>query len=245
MDGTTLQRHPWEEARYRFFSSVLNSAGLLTAGTALLDVGAGDAWLAGRLADEVPQLQVTCWDTAYELQSAAALERLPRAVRIVASNAIPDIAASVVLLLDVLEHVPDDHVFFRQIVSEVVRHGGHVLVSVPAWPLLYTSHDRRLKHHRRYTPKAMRLLLTHGGVEVVRSGGLFHSLLIPRALQAVREKLGGRAYPPADLGHWRASAWVTRAVGRALALDCALSRTAARVNMGLPGLSWWALCRKS
>jgi hypothetical protein len=149
-----------------------------------------------------------------------------------------------VLLLDVLEHVEDDAPFLRELVTENVVDGGHVLVSVPAWPALYSSHDARLRHHRRYTPHAARVLLAAAGLEVVRHAGLFHSLVPARAAQLVIERLAPRAGGPHDAGSWRAPAFVTSAIRAALAADAAFSLVEARLGVSLPGLSWWALCRK-
>ena len=86
------------------------------------------------------------------------------------------------------------------------------LVSVPAWPLLFSSHDVRLRHERRYTPAAARPLIRGAGLEIIRSAGLFHSLILPRALQVARERLTGQSEPPADVGQWNAPAVVTALV---------------------------------
>jgi len=42
-----------------------------------------------------------------------------------------------VLLLDVIEHVADDRAFLDEILESSVQPGGAVVVSVPAWDLLY------------------------------------------------------------------------------------------------------------
>src|SRR5689334_18515400 len=61
-----FRRHPWEEARFRFAHDVLHRAGLDRSRTEILDVGAGDGWLAARLLERMPPgTQVVCWDSAY------------------------------------------------------------------------------------------------------------------------------------------------------------------------------------
>ncbi|MEZ6154151.1 MAG: class I SAM-dependent methyltransferase, partial [Pirellulaceae bacterium] len=49
-------------------------------------------------------------------------------------------SASIVLLLDVLEHVDDDYQLLAQILS-TVRPGCYVFLSVPADPCLWSQHD--------------------------------------------------------------------------------------------------------
>jgi hypothetical protein len=78
---------------------------------------------------------------------------------------------------------------------------------------------------------------------VVRSGGLFHALLPVRALQLAAERVRlARAQPHA--GEWRGSAALGRAVGEVLRWDNALSLAASARGWDVPGLSWWALCRR-
>ncbi len=55
-------------------------------------------------------------------------------------------------MLDVIEHVEDDVGFVRDVVDGSLAPGGWVLVSVPAYQSLFSSHDRALKHFRRYAP---------------------------------------------------------------------------------------------
>ena len=132
-----------------------------------------------------------------------------------------------------------------------------MLVSVPAWDVLYGQHDLALKHFRRYQPAQCRALLHSAGLEIVRGGGLFHSLLLPRIVQrlgeAVRGTLGAlknggpgdARSAPANLGEWQGGPWVTAAVTCALAIDTRVTETLARSGREWPGLSYWALCRRA
>ena len=238
------RRHPWEEVRFRFFVRQLARAGAIAPGATILDVGAGDAWFSCRLARGAPSLRVTCWDAAYPVHPPASAGKLPPNVRLHLSAEKPVERVSTVLLLDVLEHVEDDALFLRELVRESLEPGGRVLVSVPAWPALFGSHDVRLQHHRRYTARSARNCLKSAGLEVRKAGGLFHLLLLPRALQVLRERLSRRPHPPRDLGHWKAPALVSALVETALLCDAALGSVASYLRCDLPGLSWWALCQK-
>ena len=55
-----------------------------------------------------------------------------------------------IILLDVIEHIDDD----KALVSEthrLLKNGGHVFIMVPAFNVLWGSHDVRFYHKRRYT----------------------------------------------------------------------------------------------
>lgn len=54
--------------------------------------------------------------------------------------------------MDVLEHVEDDLSVLKE-AFRVCRPGGYMLVTVPAFNILWSSHDVALHHKRRYTKK--------------------------------------------------------------------------------------------
>lgn len=53
------------------------------------------------------------------------------------------------MLMDVLEHIEDDRAFLADVVS-LMRPGGHVLITVPASPTLWSGHDVAAGHYRRF-----------------------------------------------------------------------------------------------
>jgi len=244
-------RHPWERARARFFLGVLRAEGLLQRSLAVLDAGAGDAWLATELSERAVGAEITCWDALYTDEDLESLRRdAPNPLSFTAD--IPDGPFDLALLLDVLEHVEEDRPFLEAL-HERIALGGTLLFSVPAWPLLFSQHDFNLRHFRRYTPKSARRVLDAGGFEIVRGGGLFHSLLPARAAQKALEVMGDllpgrRELTPDSAEHdlgWEAGPWFTRLVDSVLAADTTFSRLTAGRRVMLPGLSFWALCRRA
>ena len=245
--GTPFQRHPWEVARARFFRDVVRGAGLSAGPRAVLDVGAGDGYLTGLLLADLPGgSSAVCFDDHYTDED---LRRLGASSPpgLTFTRQRPAGRFDLILLLDVIEHVPDDRAFVGSFVAHNLAPGGAVVVSVPAWPALFSRHDEALKHYRRYSPTAARAMLARAGLAAFRSGGLFHSLVLPRALtvagERLQRRLGRTPAPPAHLGQWGGGAFVSAAVTGALTVDNALSHLLARFDRTLPGLSFWALCR--
>jgi SAM-dependent methyltransferase len=58
----------------------------------------------------------------------------------------------IVLMQDVIEHLENDEKSIQQVFT-VMNGGGHLIISVPAIPFLFSGHDVGLGHLRRYTKK--------------------------------------------------------------------------------------------
>lgn len=244
-----VRRHPWEVARARFFSRVLRRAGLASQRRSVLDVGAGDGYLAHTvLRDLAAGSDVVCVDALYTDDD---LQRLTTsaATNVTFARACPDRRFDLLTLLDVIEHVEDDRGFLGGLAERHLTKDGLVLISVPAWQGLFSQHDVELKHYRRYSPAQARRLIADCGLGVKKEGGLFHSLLVPRVAAVAREGVSRmlRRAPSAggNLGHWSGGKVLSGAIEGALFADNALSHLFAGINLAVPGLSYWALCGKA
>jgi len=117
------------------------------------------------------------------------------------AGALPFATASfdAALALDVLEHHDDD----RAVAAEawrVLRPGGLLLATVPAFRALWGPHDVLSHHRRRYRLGELTALLRSVGFEV-RRATYFNTFLFPAvlALQQLRRVLrGGRPPEPAS-----------------------------------------------
>ena len=235
---TQAHRHPWEVARSKFFRRLVRDH-CTTPPTSVIDIGAGDGWFAAQLrADISPSASIVCWDAHYT--TADLNEALPPGIT--RTTVAPQTSASLVTALDVLEHVLDDVSFVRDQVRAVVAADGLLVVSVPAHPILFTSHDTALGHHRRHTPRTLRALL-EPHFNIVQSGSLFTSLLVPRALSAVKERVRPPRGVPTTDSEWRHGRVLTNVITFALSADATVGRWCARWRIPIPGLSVWAVCR--
>lgn len=74
-------------------------------------------------------------------------------------------SVDLVLALDVIEHLDDDARAVEEI-ARVTRRGGHVLVHVPAFPILWSDKDDLNHHRRRYRRAELERLIERTGLRV-------------------------------------------------------------------------------
>ena len=111
------------------------------------------------------------------------------------------------LLMDVLEHVEDDFLLLSRLLEQLPE-GGHLLLTVPADPRLWSEHDESFGHFRRYDLD--RLEAVWSGLPVTpRLVSYYNTRLYPviRAVRGIsnrRGKAGGASgtdfsLPPAPV----------------------------------------------
>ena len=235
----TTTRHPWEVSRSRFFRRLI-ATHLSAQPRTVLDVGSGDNWFANELLADLPSdSTIDCWDAHYtEADLTEAIN--PRLHRISAS---PDRTYPLVLALDVLEHVEDDASFLETSVLPRIQDEGLFIVSVPAFQWLFTTHDQALGHFRRHNRTSLRALL-QPHLTIVQEGSLFSSLLAPRAVQRLVERVRPPSGPTTSIDSaWTRGRVLTSAITGVLDADARIGLAAARRRVPLPGLSLWAVCQ--
>jgi SAM-dependent methyltransferase len=100
----------------------------------------------------------------------------------------PESGFDLILLLDVVEHVDRPYRLLRRAAS-LLRPAGRVVVTVPAFKWLWTSHDALNHHVLRYTAKEIGRLMSDAGLTAIETGYLFQSLLLPKLLVRAKEAL--------------------------------------------------------
>lgn len=82
--------------------------------------------------------------------------------------------------LDVIEHTPDDRATLREL-RRVCKPGGWLLVTVPAYQSLWSTHDVANHHFRRYARRTLRVASVQAGWHVERMTSFNSLLLAPAA----------------------------------------------------------------
>ena len=88
-------------------------------------------------------------------------------------------SADLVTSMDVIEHLDDDAVALREY-RRVLRPGGWLLLTVPAYQWLWSAHDEWAAHRRRYRARGLADVVASAGF-VVERVTYFNSFLVPPA----------------------------------------------------------------
>jgi hypothetical protein len=243
--SANVSRHPWELARSKFFIRILRQLAPVEDDRSLLDVGSGDAWFASHLVNTLPNdVHITCWDINYSPEDLKSYAQNSDKMFLTTEEPVGTFDG--ILMLDVVEHIEQDVEFISGIVASRLKSDGWILVSVPAYQRLFTSHDTAVKHFRRYSPREAADVLRAGGLRIEAQGGLFHSLLAVRGSQVVKERLSGPNTDWVGAGAWRGGPRLTRAVATALSAESRVSEVfGTKTKSIVPGLSYWAFCRRA
>ncbi|HYI36337.1 MAG TPA: class I SAM-dependent methyltransferase [Thermoleophilaceae bacterium] len=150
-------------------------------GAELLDVGCGTGTM-------LQALGALGHARGTEMESAAVefcRRRGLTEVQVAGTPPLPfaDASLDLITILDVLEHVEDDAGLAADL-RRMLRPGGHVIATVPAFPLLWGRQDDISHHKRRYVPATLRAALEGGGLRIERMS-YFNTLLFP-PIAAVR-----------------------------------------------------------
>jgi SAM-dependent methyltransferase len=170
------ERHWWYRGRREVIRAELDALPL-GADAQVLDAGCGSGRTMQELEDYGTVRGIELDADAAELArsrghgevTVGRLEQLPW------SDGTFDLITS----LDVIEHTPDDRATLAELLR-VCRPGGWLIVTVPAYQALWSSHDIANHHYRRYARRSLRLASAEAGWQVVRVTS-FNSLLLPPA----------------------------------------------------------------
>ncbi|HEU5072937.1 MAG TPA: methyltransferase domain-containing protein [Polyangiaceae bacterium] len=233
-------RHPWETARAEAIRKLVARLDLPTP--TVLDVGCGDGFLIAQLRAHLELRAAVAQDV--HLTPELARELAQPGVEFVRDlDQLRERRFDLVLLLDVLEHVQEPGALLTRLSREHLTPGGRLLITVPAFQALFSEHDRALQHVRRYSRSEIAALVRDTGLAVHAAGYLFSSLLLPRAISTLRERLWPpRPQPVIGVGAWSGPPWLTRSLHQLLCADNRLCLKAQEKGLIVPGLSAWILC---
>jgi SAM-dependent methyltransferase len=183
----------WFVGRHRLVESLMR-AHYDEAGSSqrlLLDIGCGTGAMSARLARWGRVVSADFSPLALKFSRKRGLKHLvgADAMRLPFASETFD----ALIAMDMLEHLPDDRAALCEF-HRVLKPGGCVVATVPAYPHLWSEHDIALMHHRRYR--------RHEVAERFRAAGfrlekLSHTMTMLYPLVALQRRLNARR-PPHD-----------------------------------------------
>ena len=190
-------RHWWYRGRRRIVLDELARLGL-GRDARVLDAGCG----SGRLLDELTRFGPV---SGLELDADAVAVARRRGHEDVHVGAVeqlpwPDETFDLVTCLDVVEHTPDDRATLLEL-RRVLRPGGWLLVTVPAYQWLWSRHDVVCRHYRRYDRRMLRAAAAEAGFKVERTTSFNTLLLPPAAAVRLAQRLRRRPEDASDEPH--------------------------------------------
>ena len=190
--AATAGGHWWYVARRDLVADALG--GRLPVGTAALDVGTGTGEFCDTLA-VMGATSVLGTELNPDALATAATARRPVVRALAEQLPVPDASVDVLTSLDVVEHLDDDLGALREY-RRVCAPGARMVLTVPAYMALWSHHDERAAHRRRYRRAQLVDVVTAAGFTVERATYCF-SFLVPPAWLVRRTPLG-RVLPDTD-----------------------------------------------
>lgn len=239
-------RHPWETVRARIITFLLTNYSQRRIAH-ILEMGSGDAYILRQLALQNAASHFSAIDTAYTDQLLSQLTIQAPEISFYSSAAQFEQMlnpADVALLPDVLEHVQQDHSLWSAITKNTITSAtALIIVTAPAFQMLFSDHDRNLKHFRRYTRKQLVGLCSSANVKVLASGHFFFTLLVARvvfiAIQKVTRKSSKRS-----IDNWQGGKLTSSIISAILWIDFRIGFLASKFGLSIPGLSCYCVCQK-
>jgi len=192
-------RHWWYVARREILAELIRRKVPLPSEPRILEIGCGTG-------HNLPMLRQFGRLDAVEIDPIARAIASSRLGHAVHDAPLPDLAGvpqrayDLVALLDVLEHVEADREALVSIAARL-KPNGRILLTVPAHPWMWSSHDVANHHKRRYTRRTLKAVIAAAGLNLEELT-YFNSVLFPIAAIArvaarlAKKEGSGDAMPP-------------------------------------------------
>jgi SAM-dependent methyltransferase len=157
-------QHWWFRWRYELITQLIGELGT-SPDFRILDAGCGTGQMLKHLEQLGDPIGIDTSAQAIAFAQSRGAKSLVRGS--IAAVPFPNATFDCVVALDVIEHVDDDQNILKAL-HNVTKPGGHLIVTVPAYQLLWSEHDDINHHKRRYTAGQIRRVIEEAGFTVNR-----------------------------------------------------------------------------
>jgi len=156
--------HWWFRWRFDLITRLVSSLGS-GDNFRILDAGCGTGQMTKRLGAIGLAFGLDSAPEAIAFARSRGVERLAQGS--ITAPPFANGAFDCVLALDVIEHVDDDFGILTSL-FKILRPGGHLIVTVPAFDALWSEHDEINHHKRRYRASQLKTLIENAGFHADR-----------------------------------------------------------------------------
>lgn len=239
-------RHPWEIARIKSLIKILEMNVDLSISMRILDVGCGDAYVGQILSKALRITEYHAIDINLSETQIKQFSSMSKQISFYNDYSnLPGGTYDLVLLLDVIEHLEKDHDFLKWIVGTFIQIGKHILITVPVFQFLFSSHDNMLGHFRRYSLQGLTDFLKRSNLCIAQSGYLF-SLLLPLRMMshALQQVIPVSPKKFRGVGEWTGGPFTTKFISSILYASNSVTLSINDYGIKIPGLTGWVLCQR-
>jgi len=193
------QTHWWFRARRRIVWSLVKRyvGGVAGRRLRVCELGCGTGGILAAVAEKHDVFGIECSPQALAYARQALGDRV-RSGRLPDEIDLPPASFDVVLLTDVLEHIEDDTASARTALT-LLRPGGIVVATVPAYQWLYSPRDAHHHHFRRYGKQQFAALWKIAAAETLLLSHYNTLLFAPAAAVRMASKLLANRTKAGDL----------------------------------------------
>jgi len=194
-------RHFWFRARKAIIAALVRR--ISPSPQTILDVGCGTGTMLQILKRAYPRETIVGMDLFTEALRYA--RRRTGCSRVRADARFPPFSAQfdLIILLDVLEHLPDDVQVLRNL-CDLLTDEGVLILTVPAHSSLWSGFDEASGHYRRYELDEIRSKLTSAGYRVAYHTQFMATVfplawLMRRVITPVRQRIRRNSAPACEV----------------------------------------------
>jgi hypothetical protein len=231
-ENEKINQHPWKLSREKCILNILKKRELHN----VADIGVNDMFYTGKLRTfvigKIYAVDVIFPENETTKNNIICLNNIEK---------LPDNELDCVVMMDVLEHIENDTLFFNNVVNKL-KWNGTILITVPAWQFLFSIHDIRAQHYRRYNRKQLMALLKNKDIQVERCHYFYTSVFLVRLLCLLKKDkfIGNDIY-----WKYHDKNIITTLATMVLNIDFWVNKILDKIHIHLPGLSLVAICKKN